>query len=87
MSIGSMSHLDFKKLPCRPVEFKGQGPYSCSEMLVAGWELMDEALTSRKRYQIPTKVSTQTTPGLHGYTPKTGGAPMYRRRADMRDHY
>ena len=21
-----MSHVDFKKWPCRPVEFKGQGP-------------------------------------------------------------
>ena len=27
MSIGSMSHVDFKKWPCYPVEFKGQGPY------------------------------------------------------------
>ena len=26
MSIGSMSHVEFKKWPCRPVEFKGQGP-------------------------------------------------------------
>ena len=26
MSIGSMSHVDFKKGLCRPVEFKGQGP-------------------------------------------------------------
>ena len=26
MSISSMSHVDFKKWPCRPVEFKGQGP-------------------------------------------------------------
>ena len=26
MSKGSMSHVDFKKWPCRPVEFKGQGP-------------------------------------------------------------
>ena len=23
-----MSPVDFKKRPCRPVEFKGQGPYS-----------------------------------------------------------
>ena len=23
MVIGSMSHVDFKKLPCRPAEFKG----------------------------------------------------------------
>ena len=27
MSIGSMSRVDFKKQPSRPVEFKGQGPY------------------------------------------------------------
>ena len=27
MSIGCMSHVDFKKWPCRPVDFKGQGPY------------------------------------------------------------
>ena len=26
MSIGFMSHVDFEKWPCRPVEFKGQGP-------------------------------------------------------------
>ena len=26
MSIGLMSHVDFKKRQCRPVEFKGQGP-------------------------------------------------------------
>ena len=26
MSIGFMSHVNFKKRPCRPVEFKGQGP-------------------------------------------------------------
>ena len=26
MSIGFMSHVDFKKRPCCPVEFKGQGP-------------------------------------------------------------
>ena len=27
MSIGFMSHVNFKKMPCRPVEyFKGQGP-------------------------------------------------------------
>ena len=24
ISIGSMSHVDFKKWPCHPVEFKGQ---------------------------------------------------------------
>ena len=27
MSIGSMSHVEFKKQPCRPVESKGQGPF------------------------------------------------------------
>ena len=27
MSIGFMSHVDFKKCPCRPVDVKGQGPY------------------------------------------------------------
>ena len=26
MSLSSMSHVDFKKTPCRCVEFKGQGP-------------------------------------------------------------
>ena len=26
MSLGSMSHVDFKKRPCRPVDFRGQGP-------------------------------------------------------------
>ena len=29
MSIGSMLHVDFKKWPCRLVEFKGQGPSVC----------------------------------------------------------
>ena len=27
MSIGFMSHVDFKIWQCRPVEFKGQGPF------------------------------------------------------------
>ena len=27
VSIGFMSHVDFKKRQCRPVEFKGQGPH------------------------------------------------------------
>ena len=26
MSISSMSHVDLKKCPCRPVKFKGQVP-------------------------------------------------------------
>ena len=26
LSLNSMSHVDFKKLPCHPVEFKGQAP-------------------------------------------------------------
>ena len=29
MSKGFMSHVDFKKWPCHPVEFKGQGPCYC----------------------------------------------------------
>ena len=33
MSIGSMSHVDFKKMLCRPVGFKGQGPCVLSK----GW--------------------------------------------------
>ena len=31
MSIGSMSHVDFKKWLCRPVKFKGQWPPSYSQ--------------------------------------------------------
>ena len=27
VSIGSMSHVDVKKWPWRPVKFKGQGPF------------------------------------------------------------
>ena len=27
MSMCSMSHFEFTKRPCRPVDFKGQGPY------------------------------------------------------------
>ena len=29
MSLGSMSHVDFKKWQCRPVDFKGQGLPPC----------------------------------------------------------
>ena len=28
MSLGSMSHVDFKKWRCHPVDFRGQGPYT-----------------------------------------------------------
>ena len=28
MSVSSMSHVDFKKWPCRRVKFRGRGPYS-----------------------------------------------------------
>ena len=34
MSIDSMSHVDCKKWPCRPVNFKGQGPYKSVLILV-----------------------------------------------------
>ena len=27
MSLGSMSHVDFKESLCHPVEFRGQGPF------------------------------------------------------------
>ena len=27
MSLSPMSHVEFKKCPCRRVEFRGQGPY------------------------------------------------------------
>ena len=27
MSVSSMLHVEFKKRPCRPFGFKGQGPY------------------------------------------------------------
>ena len=27
MSLSPMSHVDFKKWPCRRVEFRGQGPF------------------------------------------------------------
>ena len=33
MSIGFMSHVDFKKWLCRPVEFKGQGPHKGATVL------------------------------------------------------
>ena len=32
MSISPMSHVDFKKRPCRRVEFRGQGPYICNSI-------------------------------------------------------
>ena len=40
MSIGSMSHVGFKKQPCRPVELKGQGPKneaSLEHMVIVAW--------------------------------------------------
>ena len=27
MSLSPMSHVEFKKCPCRPVDFRGQGPF------------------------------------------------------------
>ena len=27
MSLSPMSHVEFKKVPCRPVDFRGQGPF------------------------------------------------------------
>ena len=27
MSLSPMSHVEFKKCQCRPVDFRGQGPY------------------------------------------------------------
>ena len=33
MSIGFMSHVDFKKWPCHPFEFNGQGPHVDSLVL------------------------------------------------------
>ena len=33
MSISSMPHVDLKKWPCHPVEFKGQGPFKYSVYL------------------------------------------------------
>ena len=44
MSLGSMSHVDFKKGPCQPVEFKGQGP----PWRPHGW-LVDEIIFSPLR--------------------------------------
>ena len=29
MSLGSMSHVDFKKWPNRPIGFRGEGPLFC----------------------------------------------------------
>ena len=34
--IGSISHVDFKKWPCRPVDFKSQGPWANSTNLATG---------------------------------------------------
>ena len=33
MSMGFMSHVDFWKWPCRPVDFKGQGP-QCMTLVI-----------------------------------------------------
>ena len=27
MALGPMTHVEFKKVPCHPVDFRGQGPY------------------------------------------------------------
>ena len=42
MSIGFMSHVDFKKRPCRPVDFKGQWPLSESTARAAALVYGDE---------------------------------------------
>ena len=34
MSIGSMSHVEIKKQPCRPVKFNDQGPFNWLRPLV-----------------------------------------------------
>ena len=34
MSLGSMSHVDLKKCPCRRVEFRDRGPYDWQESRV-----------------------------------------------------
>ena len=36
MSISSMSHVHFKKKPCHPVEFKGQGPSADKVLVIYG---------------------------------------------------
>ena len=41
MSIGLMSHVDFKKRQCRPVEFKGQEPFSDMFNILPPTELAD----------------------------------------------
>ena len=33
MSLGPMSHVEFKKRICPPVDFRGQGPYMLDSLL------------------------------------------------------
>ena len=44
MSIGSMSHVDFKKKSCHPVDFKGKGPHRRK-----GFELIDPAVLLKEK--------------------------------------
>ena len=42
-SIGLMLHVDSKKRPCRPVEFKDQGPLADSLLTLGPDALTDES--------------------------------------------
>ena len=46
MSLRSMSHVEFKKSPCRSVEFKGQGPrWRDWEEVGVRWEMFWEGVS------------------------------------------
>ena len=45
MSLGPMSHVEFKKRPCRPVDIKGQGPlYSPPSKLLFHFKILQSFL-------------------------------------------
>ena len=47
-----MSPVEFKKMPCRPVEFKGQGPLSTSKLLSS------KGITKKRTMLIPAMCVT-----------------------------
>ena len=53
-----MSHVDFKKWPCRPVEFKGQGPHEWEEQVGAGRGDSLHTYTQNESHRFSCQAST-----------------------------
>ena len=74
LSIGSMSHVELRKQPCRPVEFKGQGPSETLQLgLRAGLLITSSHMgpTPTLETLLPTLTSVNTARTQHHlyYTP------------------